>query len=115
MPKPSAFWTEGFGIIYGGIAVKKFKIISNIITLFILVGGLVPCAASYINHSLYCHGCSSHSSHPTVELMIYGLVILFAGSVFGISRLIYGRLERGRLLKAKARPREQNWKEPPIY
>lgn len=68
--------------------MKKFKIISNIITLFILVGGLVPCAASYINHTLYCHGCSSHASHPVIELMIYGLVILFAGAVFGISRLI---------------------------
>ena len=68
--------------------MKKFKIISNIITLFILVGGLVPCAASYINHTMYCHGCSSHSSHPFIELMIFGLVVLFAGAVFGISRIV---------------------------
>lgn len=68
--------------------MKKIKIISNIITLFILVGGLVLCAASYINHTLYCHGCSSHLSHPIIELMIYGLVVLFAGAFFGISRLI---------------------------
>ncbi len=68
--------------------MKKFKIISNVITILILVTGLVPCIGAYVDHTMNCTGCSMHAGHPTVELMIYSLVILFAGTMFCISRII---------------------------
>ncbi len=68
--------------------MKKFKVISNIITVLILAIGAIPCIVAYVDHSLNCHGCSMHVGYPAVELMTYSLVILFSGAVFGVSRLI---------------------------
>ncbi len=68
--------------------MKKFKIISNIIIILLLASGAVPCIISSVDHAKNCYACSSHSSHPQIEIMLYGLVVLLAGVLFGISRII---------------------------
>lgn len=76
--------------------MKRFKAVSAAVFITILILGLIPCVISYADHELNCTGCSAHGSHPAIELMIYGLVVLFAGALFGLSRLIL-RLLGGKL------------------
>lgn len=67
---------------------KKLKIIINIITATILIGGLAFCIWNYFAHLTNCHGCSSHGAHPLIEAIFFIIFIMVAGAFFGISRLI---------------------------
>ena len=67
---------------------NKLKKIADVITLIILIAGFGICLVYYIGHAITCTGCSSHGAHPQIELMIYGVIILFAAVVFAISRLM---------------------------
>ncbi len=68
--------------------MKKLKIISDIITASILIGGLAFCVWNYFAHLTNCHGCSSHGAHPLIEAIFFVIFIIGAGTFFGISRFI---------------------------
>lgn len=67
---------------------NKLKKVADVITLIILIVGFGICLVYYIGHAITCTGCSSHGAHPQIELMIYGVIVLFAAVVFAISRLM---------------------------
>ncbi len=68
--------------------MKRFKTITNIISIFILAIGLFGAIYTFADHTINCHGCSSHYMHPVFELMYFGIIVLFAAVFFFISRLI---------------------------
>lgn len=67
--------------------MKYFKIVMTVVSLLILAIGLAIGVYNYVDH-LSCHGCSSHNSHPLIELMCFTPFVLLAGVIFGISMLV---------------------------
>lgn len=76
----------------GGAVQSKLKIASNIVTLTILIVGFGFCLAFYIIHEVTCDGCSAHAAYLEIGLMFYGVIVLFAGVIFSISRLVLALL-----------------------
>lgn len=66
---------------------KAVSLVLVILSLLVVLVGLCISVCTYVGH-LSCHGCSSHNSHPLIELMIFSPFACIAVTLFGVSRII---------------------------
>lgn len=77
---------------------KAVSLVLVVLSLSVVLVGLGIGVSTYVGH-LSCHGCSSHNSHPLIELMIFSPFACITVTLFGVSRILLSVSKRAALKK----------------